>query len=157
MLPSIGFLGTRASFLMDVILVAVDLVPFILVYSISLVKKKNYQAHRAIQFITLTVVVIAVALFEFDIRLSPQPTVLAEANSWYEDSRFKIFLWLHIICASFTYMTWAGLAYKSNKMFLKTLPGSFSKAHKKIGKLIFLGACYTALSGSVIYYLLFVA
>ncbi|MGC3968190.1 MAG: hypothetical protein QM775_12715 [Pirellulales bacterium] len=64
-----GFLGTRASLMLDVVFLAMFAVVPILFWSIYLVRaKRNYRLHKQVQVTLSLVLLVAVTLFEVDMR-----------------------------------------------------------------------------------------
>lgn len=149
-----GFLGTRADVLLDIIVIAVTLVPFILIYSFQKVRSGNHSIHSKIQTLLFFVVLTAVVLFEVNIRISGGSGSLLQGSAFAGNEYFRIFLWIHIAVATLTYSGWGFLLLISNKKWTtRLLPGEFSVNHKKWGKIIFAGACFTSFSGLVVYIL----
>ena len=147
-----GFLGTRADLLMDVILIAVLAVPPLLLYSFSKVQRQKHSTHARMQWGLFLTVLIAVILFETNIRLSGGSGALLKDSSLAQTGYFKILLFIHITVAVITYGTWGTwLLISGKKWNLKELPGGFSVNHRKVGKLIFTGACFTSISGLFVY------
>src|SRR5262245_25961901 len=67
-----GFIpGSRGSLMVDVVFVAMFVVLPVLAASIYLVKyQRRYDLHKRLQIITASVLLVAVLLFELDIRLN---------------------------------------------------------------------------------------
>ncbi|MCE9526788.1 MAG: hypothetical protein K8R36_12125, partial [Planctomycetales bacterium] len=65
---STGFLGTRGSLMLDVVFLAMFAVVPLLALSIYLVKQKKYAQHKLINLILGVVLLIAVLVFEIDMR-----------------------------------------------------------------------------------------
>lgn len=153
-----GFLGTRADLLLDVIVVAVTLVPFLLLYSFNQTRFKKYSRHAKVQWIIFTVVALAVILFEINIQQAGGSGSLLRESPYAENLYFRSFLLIHITVASLTYFAWFLLLLASGKKWKQQLlPGRFSISHKSVGKSIFAGACFTSVSGLIVYYLGFIA
>ncbi len=154
MLPP-GFLGTRADVLVDIILLATAVTPFLMLYAFRLARRANYAEHRRAQIILPSVMLVAVVLFEIDIRMSGADAFLAGSSFPYK--RFlSVFLVVHVAVAIISFLGWVVLATISSRRFLKVLPGSFSAIHRFYGKLIFSGVTFTAVSGIALYFLVFV-
>ena len=125
--------------------------PFGVYYAVKLAKKKDYKSHRKIQNIIYVICVIGVLALEGLIRSGGGSGSLASSSSYYHTSFFKITLYSHIIVAVLTYLLWTILIIISNIRFQKNLPGKLSKLHKKLGKVIFGGLIYTAITALAIY------
>src|SRR5947207_1895293 len=66
-----GFLGTRASLMLDVVFLAMFVVLPALAWSVYLVKvRRNYALHKRVQLTLGTVLLAAVTLFEIDMRVN---------------------------------------------------------------------------------------
>lgn len=152
-----GFLGTRADFLMDVILVVILATPFILIKSIQWVRSGQHRKHRNVQMSLIVVIMLAVILFELNVRLSGGSGSLIEGSAYQNHTGFKWLLFFHIIVAVFSFSSWVGLAWWSHKRYQSSLPGLSRHVHKLWGKLIFSGVSLTAITGGAVYYLGFVA
>lgn len=128
------------------------LAPFICIYAISFIKKKNYPKHIKIQKRIFWVCVVGVLILELQIRLSGGSGSLV-MNSEYSDSNFFNFiLTAHIIGAVLTYIIWAITIFWSNNRFRKklTLPGFSSKTHKRLGYFSIVGLFYTAFTALIV-------
>jgi hypothetical protein len=66
-----GFLGTRASIGMDVVLVGLLATLPVLVLSIAAVRARRYAVHKALQLGIVAALLAAIVVFEVDIRLFP--------------------------------------------------------------------------------------
>ncbi len=65
-----GFLGTRASLMLDVVFLAMFVVLVALAASIYLVRSRRlYEWHKRIQLLLGGVLLVTLALFEVDVRL----------------------------------------------------------------------------------------
>ena len=68
----------------------------------------------------------------------------------------RLFLAAHITGAVITYLVWVFLAIASWRRYRGALPGSFSRLHKRIGRWIFAGLCFTAATAIGMYTIAFV-
>jgi len=64
-----GFLGSRASIGMDVVIVGLVLLLPILFVSIMAVKQGRYRLHKSLQIFIMVALLAAILIFEIDIRL----------------------------------------------------------------------------------------
>lgn len=64
-----GFLGTRASLGMDVVLVGLVALLPVLAWSVSLARRGRYLAHKRLQLFIVAALLAAIVVFEIDIRL----------------------------------------------------------------------------------------
>src|SRR5690625_4501051 len=133
-------------------LVISTVAPFVSIYAITLIAKKEYAKHIRIQKTIFWICVTGVVVLELKIRFSGGSGSLI-ADSPYVDAPFFIFLlWAHIVGAVATYLIWAFLIFWSNKKFKKkqTFPKQFSKIHKKLGYTTIAGLFYTAISAWIV-------
>lgn len=133
-------------------LVLSTLAPFISLYAISLIKKRDYQAHIKFQKRLFWICVIAVIILEIQIRVSGGSGSLI-ANSEYANTPFfKSILIAHIIGAVLTYIVWGFSIFISNKKWKKknALTGDFSITHRRLGYFTIAGLIYTATSAMIV-------
>ncbi len=64
-----GFLGTRADFLMDVVIVALVAVVPIVLYNWRLARRGKYGLHKTLQVSLALLLAVVVGLFEYNLRL----------------------------------------------------------------------------------------
>ena len=65
-----GFLGTRASMMLDLVVVAMVAVVLILGWSIREVKlQRRFLLHKRVQIALTVILAVTIIAFEFDIRL----------------------------------------------------------------------------------------
>lgn len=150
-----GFLGTRADVLMDVVLIAMTLTPFILLYAIRLARRGAYVQHRAIQSGLLLVLLAAVVLFEVDVRLAGGSGSFLAGSKYAGSPALLWFLRVHIGVATLSMLTWLVVVAKGWRVPLEPGP-HFGPAHRRTGWLIFAGVTFTSISGAALYYVGFV-
>src|SRR5688500_17435475 len=102
-----GFLGTRATLMLDLLVVAMLLVMLVLVWSVYQVKYcRRYQLHKWTQITLAAILRVTVIFFEVDIRLhgwtgraagqvGGKPTAVV----WYA-------LYIHLVFAVTTVVLW---------------------------------------------------
>lgn len=134
------------------------LAPFISLYAISLIKKKQLKTHMKIQKRLFWICVAGVLLLELQIRISGGSGSLVVNSSYVDSPFFKYILIAHIIGAVLTYIIWGVTIFWSNKKFKLglTLPGRFSKMHKRLGYVAIIGLFYTALSALAVFNIAFI-
>ena len=151
-----GFLGTRAPLFMDIVSVIVAVLPFLIFWAISLAKKKNYHAHESVQKLLFWTSVIVVGFFEFGVRMEGGYKNLMEGSSVSHDYLLYVLIF-HIIISVITLILWVMTLYYAKRYKKQsTLPGLYSKEHKKYGIRTFIGIILTMLTGAWVYALLFV-
>lgn len=126
--------------------------PFISLYAISFIKKKDYKTHIKIQKNLFWTCILAVVIFEIKIRLSGGSGSLIVNSEYTGTPFFKSLLAAHIVGAVLTYIIWGITIYVSNKNWKKqeALPGSFSAVHKKLGLFSIIGLFYTAITALIV-------
>ena len=151
-----GFLGTRAPFFMDFVMIIVALLPLLSLSAISLAKIKKYKLHALSQNIIFITSVIVVGYFEYGVRARGGFNALMEGSNTSHDYALYVLIF-HIIVATLTLIIWIKTLWLARKTTQRsTLPGSYSKTHKKAGQLTFIGIFLTAFTGMWVYLLLFV-
>jgi len=153
-----GFLGTRGSLMMDVVFLAMFVIVPALGISIALVRyRKKYIAHKRIQIFLGIVLAVAVLLFEIDVRLhSWRPR--AEASPYYASGWVEGILWLHLPFAVSTALLWIYvLSWALRNIPHPPRPGPWSARHRFWARGAALDMVATAITGSLFYYLAFVA
>lgn len=137
--------------IMTAVLLLTLLTPFAVYYGVKIAKQKDFKSHRKIQNIIFIICIIGLLTLEGLIRSKGGSGSLASSSKHYHTSFFKITLYSHIIVAVLSYLLWAVLIIFSNLKFNKNLPGTFSKAHKSLGYIIFGGLTYTAITALIVY------
>jgi hypothetical protein len=149
-------LGTRASLAVDFTYLMTLIAPVASWASFRLARSHREDLHRRIQMGVLVLCVVSVLAFEANIRVAGgSGAFLAQAPEHAAASAGAL-LWSHISIAVITYGIWTYLAIVSSRRFRVSLPGAFSKRHKRIGKLVFVGLWLTAASATGMYFLAFV-
>ena len=150
-----GFLGTRAPFFMDFVMIVVTLLPLLVMGAISMAKVKAYRLHAIVQNIIFIISVIVIGYFEYGVRIEGGFEAFMK-DSHTSHSYFLYVLIFHITVSVISLIVWvstlwfARVATKENK-----LPGKYSQIHKKAGQITFLGIFLTAFTGIWVYLLLF--
>jgi putative membrane protein len=141
---------------MDIALVATLLAPLVVLVSLRLVRAGRHQAHRRTQIGLLLVCVASVLALETSIRLAGGSGAFLAQSAVDRPALLRAVLLVHIAGAVATYAAWTWLAVASHRRFGAALPGSFSRRHRRSGRLVFGGLCFTALSAAAVYGLVFV-
>ncbi len=159
-----GFLGTRASIMLDVVFLAMFVVVPAMGVSIYLVRyHRNYAMHKTIQLTLGGVLLIAVTAFEVDmqfitdwqLRAAPSPYFSLD-NKW--GSPVGIALLVHLLFAVPTTVLWVVTIVQALRHFPSPpYPNSYSPRHVLWGRAAAIEMLMTAITGWVFYYLAFVA
>ena len=156
-----GFLGTRASFMLDVVFLAMFAVMPALIASVWLVRyRRNYLWHKRIQLILAAVLAVTVVIFEIDIRVHGWRD-RAEPSPYYgsptEPGLVFTVLYVHLFFAVTTAVLWIAVILRALRRFPSPpVPGPHSRSHLLWGKLAAIDMTLTAATGWVFYWLAFV-
>jgi putative membrane protein len=159
-----GFLGYDASFMLDVVVCALVAVVPVLLWSLYEVKVRHrYTAHRNLQVMLAAVLLVAVLLFEIDMRLqggwqniiNRDPAKPRLTGAALDDVR--TILYIHLFFAVSTPVLWAATLIHAFRRFANPpVPGPASHLHKKLGWLSMLDLVMTSITGLAFYYMAFV-
>jgi putative membrane protein len=157
-----GFLGTRASLMLDVVFLAMFAVVPVLALSIRQVKSRlNYQLHRTIQLALGLVLLVAVTAFEVDMRFFTDWEARAVGSPYYQPEGWSpvwISLAIHLLFAIPTLLIWVAVILLALRRFPKPpVPSDHSNTHRRLGWLATIGMTLTSATGWVFYWLAFVA
>ena len=155
-----GFLGTRASFMLDFVFLAMFAVLPVLGYSVYQVKfQHRFELHKKIQLTLGAVLLVAVTLFEVDMRINGWEH-LAEESPYY-GGRFSgvwISLYIHLVFAVTTALLWIWVIVAALRRFPKPpAPDVHSRQHIVLARLASVDMVATAVTGWIFYWLAFVA
>lgn len=153
-----GFIPfSRASFMMDVVALAMIAVIPIMLWSIYIVKyKRNYQLHRKVQVSLGGLLLFAVLLFEVDVRLHGWRQN-AEVSPYYTTWVNPV-LYVHLFFAISASLLWIYTLVGAVRRFARPQGfGSYGAHHKRVAKAAAMGMCFTAVTGWLFYWLAFVA
>lgn len=157
-----GFLGTRATFMFDFVVVAMAAILPILGWSVYLVKyRRAYALHRVVQLVLAVVLLVAVAAFEIDVRLAQGTdyswSSLAKASPFYDSGLYPL-LYFHLTCSISTVVLWIAIVVLALRNFpAPPEPNGHSALHRPLGWAGVVGMTLTAVTGWIFYYMAFVA
>ncbi len=92
--------------MLDVVFLAMLMVVPLLAFSIQLAKRRKYTAHKAVQVVLASVLLVAVAAFEVDMRFYTNWRALAEPSPYYASGAVGWSLLVHLIFAVPTLVLW---------------------------------------------------
>jgi hypothetical protein len=153
-----GFLGTRASLMLDVVFLAMFVVVPVLAFSVYLVKVKGrYQLHKQIQVTLGLVLLAAVTLFEIDMRVNGWQQRAVESPYW-AGNIVRNALIVHLVFAVSTAVLWIAVIVRALRNFPSPpQPGPHSVWHKRWGWAAAIDMALTSLTGWIFYWLAFAA
>lgn len=157
-----GFLGYRASVMLDLVVCALAVVVPTLLASLYAVKiRRNYVVHKYLQMTLGAVLLVTVGLFEVDMRMHGGIVgILAKRSrplSADELASFYRLLYVHLFFAVTTVFLWGTtLTLALRRMPNHPGPCSHSRTHKVLGWLSAVDITATAVTGLLVYYFGFV-
>jgi uncharacterized membrane protein YozB (DUF420 family) len=158
-----GFLGTRASLMLDFVFLAMFAVIPVLGYSIWLVKcRRKYVLHKRLQLLLGVVLLLAVTTFEVDVRVAEyngRPwTMRATVAPATEPAAIVFYtLYVHLFFAVTTAVLWVFVIVQALRRFPNPpTPAAYSFRHMRWARLAALDMFLTALTGWIFYWLAFV-
>ena len=157
-----GFLGTRGSFMLDFVVVAMFAVVPALGVSIFLVKcRRQFKLHRRIQIALGVILLLAVAAFEVDMRMNGWKH-LAEPSPYWQDGSVNDWvdysLLIHLLFAIPTPILWCVVIVKAMRRFSNPpRPNEYSRSHRLWAWIATIGMTMTAITGGIFYWFAFAA
>ncbi len=158
MYPGIdGFLGTRASMMLDFLVLAMFIVVLVLGWSIYLVKyRRRYQLHKRVQIGLAIILLLAVILFEIDIRIYGWEDRAAGELGGEASQGVWTALYVHLFFAISSVILWPVVLVLAIRRFPQpAAPGPHSLAHIRWARLAAMSMVGTAVTGWVFYWLAF--
>ena len=157
-----GFLGTRASLMLDVVFLAMFAIVPLLSLSLYCVKRRlRYGLHKRLQLGMAAILLIAVSLFELDMRLFTDWRARAAGSPYYAADGWSLVwasLTVHLGFAVPTLVLWiAVIALAWRRFPIPPRPASHSETHRVLGWLAAIGMTMTAATGWLFYWLAFAA
>jgi len=153
-----GFLGTRASLMLDVLFLAMFVIVAVLAWSVFQVKyRRRYSLHKRVQVILGVVLLIAVALFEVDIQTHGWEDRAAGQVGGPVDAIVRNALAVHLVFAISSAALWPIVIILALRRFPNPpAPGAHSKFHLSWARLAAFDMLLTAVIGWIFYWLAFV-
>jgi putative membrane protein len=152
-----GFLGTRASIMLDIVFLAMFAVVPVMAWSINLAKHGKFQLHKTVQLALGSVLLVAVLLFELDMRFVTDWAARAKPSPHFASLVYPS-LYVHLFFAVPTAFIWIYVIVQALRKFPSPpRPNEYSAAHRRWGKLAAIEMFMTAVTGWIFYYLAFIA
>ncbi len=153
-----GFLGTRASFMLDAVCVGMVVVMLILSWSIRQVRvHRNFQLHKHVQLGLAGLLAVVLTTFEIDIRLNGWQARAAGDLGGSPTSGVFTALWIHLFFALTTVVLWITVIVLALWRFPNPpLPNEHSAFHRRFGWLAAIDMLLTTITGWVFYVMAFV-
>ncbi len=152
-----GFLETRASLGIDIVVTFLAFLPLLSILSIFLVIKKYLKMHQVTQLLLFFLTMILLGLFAYIVHYEEGLATLIQKSS-IDKIKVYTLLILHAFISIGTLTIWLfALFYALSDRKRRALPGVYSASHAKAGKRIFKGIVLMALTSTGIYWVLFIA
>jgi uncharacterized membrane protein YozB (DUF420 family) len=152
-----GFLGTRASIGMDVVLVGLVALLPVLAWSIAAVRRGDYRLHKKLQLFIAAALAAAIVVFEIDVRLVSDWKLRAAASPWWPGGVLAA-LAIHLVFAVSTFVLLVWVLWEAVARFPSPpAPGTHGPRHRRMARLAAADLVLTAVTGTVFYWLAFVA
>ena len=132
------------------------MLPFLMIFSISLAMKHHYILHKVTQILLFLITLGMLSLFYYEIFLSNIfDNLFIIGNS--ESNQSFYFLMVHIIIALITFILWKStILFASADKKRRALPGLYSRTHKTAGKRVILGVFLISITLGILYRMLYV-
>lgn len=146
-----GFLGTRASFMLDVVFLAMFAVLPVLGWSIWLVRcRRNYTLHKRVQLGLFAVLLTAVTLFELEMRAHGWEHLASPGGT--PPATVYAILYIHLFFAVSTAVLWIAVIGLALRKFPRPpAPGAHSRTHRRWAWIAAVDLALTALTGWIFY------
>jgi uncharacterized membrane protein YozB (DUF420 family) len=151
-----GFLGSRASIMLDVVFLAMFLVLPVLGVSIGLARfGKQYTWHKRIQITLAVVLLAAVAAFEIDMQFVSGWQTRAMPSPYWPVG-VKTSLYIHLIFSISTFFLWLYVVIGALRNVPQPpAPSAYSRRHIFWARLAAIDLFLTAVTGWIFYWLAF--
>lgn len=153
-----GFFGTRASLMMDLMVLVMALVTVVLVWSVYQVKvRRRFGLHRRVQIPLGLGLLVAVVLFELDVRLNGWEERAAGVVGGEASGAVWTALAIHLVFAVFSVLLWPVVIVRAVRNFGNPpQPGGHSAWHRRWAPVAAVGMILTAVTSWVFYAVAFV-
>ncbi len=153
-----GFLATRATWMLDFVVVAMAIVLVVLAISVFQARAGRRRLHKIIQIVTATILVSTLVAFEIDMQLITDWRELAKPSPLYESGIVNMCLYIHLLFAIPTPFVWAGIIWFALSRFKRSFSADkFNRTHRIWGWIGTVLMFMTAITGWIFYYTAFVA
>jgi uncharacterized membrane protein YozB (DUF420 family) len=153
-----GFLGSRASLMLDVVFLAMFLVLPVLGWSIAMVRyRRLFVIHKRVQLAIAIVLLAAIVAFEIDMQFVSGWRDRAAASRFWP-AGVMASLYVHLFFAVTTAVLWIYVVTGALRNIPKSPgPSSYSRRHIIWARLAAIDLAMTALTGWTFYLMAFVA
>lgn len=148
-----GFLGTRASLMLDTVFVAMFFVIAMMAWSIYQVRyRKRYALHKRIQLVLAIVLLVAVIAFETEMRLYGWEERATGSLGGSANPAVWTALYVHLVFAISTAALWPMVIYRALRQFpARPMPDNHSSSHIFWARIAAVDMVCTSVSGWAFY------
>ena len=154
---NIGFLGTRAPYYMDIIVIYLLLLPFLISFSIYFASNRQYSLHSFTQRLLFLLTLIALFAFNYTIHIVENFDELISISSIEYRQAFYLLIVQTILSMLMLILWLSTLLFAISDRRRKALPGFYSRSHRISGKRLFFVIIVSTLSSLYLYWVLYVA
>jgi len=153
-----GFLGTRASLMLDIVCVGMVVVVVVLAWSVRQVRRhRRYALHRRVQLGLAVLLLVVISMFELDIRLHGWQERAAGELGGQASNAVLTVLTVHLCFAVTTVVLWILVLTLAWRRFPHPpAPNSHSPFHRRWARVAAWDMVLTAVSGWTFYVMAFV-
>lgn len=153
-----GFLGTRASLFLDLLVVAMIAIVAVLVWSVVQVRvRRRFALHKWAQVILGAILLVAVIVFEIDIRIHGWEDRASGAIGGAAPPIVWYALYIHLLFSISTILLWPIVIVRALRNFPNPpLPNQHSRWHVRWARVAAIDMVLTAITGWIFYWLAFV-
>jgi uncharacterized membrane protein YozB (DUF420 family) len=153
-----GFLGTRASLMLDVVCLGMAVVVVVLGWSVRQVRvHRRYQLHKRVQLALAVALLVVLTVFEVDVRLHGWQERSAGQLGGSASSLVMAVLAVHLFFAVSTVILWLVVIVQALRRFPSPPePGTHSAFHRRWARVAAWDMVITTLTGWTFYVLAFV-
>ncbi|MCC7084750.1 MAG: DUF420 domain-containing protein [Pirellulales bacterium] len=153
-----GFLGTRASVMLDLVVLTMILVLPVMGWSIWQVRnRRRYVLHKRVQLTLASILLVAVMAFEIDMQAISGWRQRAEPSPYWPSGVWAS-LNLHLVFSISTAAVWLYVVIGAlRKIPQPPGPSAYSRRHRFWGWVAAVDMTLTAVTGWAFYWLAFVA
>ena len=154
---NIGFLGTRAPYYMDGIIVYLLLLPILILFSIFSATNRQYSLHRFMQTVLFTLTLIALIAFNYGIHMVENFDKLMAISSVNYNLAFYLLI-IQTVLSMLMLILWIStLLFAISDRRRKALPGLYSRSHKISGRRTFMVIILSIVTTACFYWMVYIA
>jgi hypothetical protein len=153
-----GFLGTRASLMLDILVLGMLVVVIVLCWSVYQVKvRRRFTLHKWTQVTLGAIVLVVVVLFEVDIRMHGWEMRASGIQGGHAAPIVWYALYVHLVFAISAVILWPVTIFLALRNFPNPPhPGAHSRVHLPLARTAAVDMVMTAITGWIFYWLAFV-